>query len=1350
MKRYTLILVIFSIFKALLAQVDTGGVVNLYYEVQTVNADNIILDASEDLSDLSAGDKVLLIQMKGADLNTDPGFETIEGDLENENNCGLYELLIVESVNGGSRTVTFNVNLLNAYNVGEGVQLVKIFEDDWIRVTSDVTAYDWDSIKGGVIAILAHQKLELLADIDASGSGFKGALPEANNFGWCRSSLTDTFYFQTNLLDRAGLKGEGASSSSFDYLRGLGALLNGGGGGNGLYSGGGGGGNYGEGGQGGHQDNSCGNPFILLRAEGGMGTTEHYLYTPALFGSRVIMGGGGGTGTQNSGSGRTSTAGANGGGIVIIIADTILCSSTRTINANGSSVSGIATAAGGGGGAGGAVFMDITTVIGNLNVSVLGGSGGPVTTYCSGSGGGGGGGIIWYAGTTNQFNSTTTDGGAAGTKYGTCDAWHNGSNGSNGAIQNNMKLPLNGFLFNTIYGIDTICAGQVPNTLIGSMPKGGDDTFSYQWQRSVDQLSWSNIGETADSLEYTPSALSQTTYFRRVVASGGFSDTSKVVEIYAYPAIQGNTINGTDTICYANTAQQIIGNTPTGGNGTYAYAWQYSTNPGLWNTLLGDTFIHYSPGSLTVTTHYRRFVQSADVCQDISDTATITVLPLIANNNLESVDEYLCYNDSASIILATTPTGGDTYYEFLWINSMDNSSWSDVTDSDVEDLIPGPLTDTTYFKRIVYSGNDKACVDTTPQTIIKYVLTDITANTIQSNQHICYSDIPATIEGFTPGNGDGSYDYMWLIRTTEPEYNSIPGESDPLYTPTTPFTETSYISRLVYSGPGNACADTSAEVEIEVVNEIINDLQSTDQTLCIDMVPLSFTENPATGGDGAFSYTWQLREEGTGTWQDAPVPNGDQSYSSEVLDITTYFRRQVESDICTNYSDSITITVLEHIVNNLFASDTVLSACYNTSKSLSGTTPQGGEPGNYIYTWELSDDGSTWTGAPDNDDKDFNTPVITSDVFVRRLVFSGLGNVCKDTTSAIKIISLPLPEGDIIGGIDTLCEGVPKKIHFNLSGISPFGITVGDTENQFTKSNITQSTDSIEITLLESATIEMITIEDDSGCLADNSQFLNTYEITVFNYPQVFAGEDEDICGLQYTLSGNKNGEVSQWIKYTGNISDVSNPNATVTVPDEGDYTYVLKEWNWHCDGMDSVVLTFRKQPLVVDAGADQNLFYKFSAILNASPAEIGTGYWTTNTDAIVIDELESTTNVNALREGSNYFIWNIANGVCAVIKDSVNIFVDLTTKLGFSPNGDGKNEEFCIELDSETNAEIIIFNKWGNIVFESKDFNLENCWDGTSLSGKDLPPDTYYYILKLKNDNRDIPDKKGYIELRR
>ncbi|MEO1258228.1 MAG: gliding motility-associated C-terminal domain-containing protein [Bacteroidota bacterium] len=68
----------------------------------------------------------------------------------------------------------------------------------------------------------------------------------------------------------------------------------------------------------------------------------------------------------------------------------------------------------------------------------------------------------------------------------------------------------------------------------------------------------------------------------------------------------------------------------------------------------------------------------------------------------------------------------------------------------------------------------------------------------------------------------------------------------------------------------------------------------------------------------------------------------------------------------------------------------------------------------------------------------------------------------------------------------------------------------------------------------------------------------------------------------------------------------------------------------------------------------------------------------------------------------------------------------------GFSPNGDGVNDTFKIEgLDAYENHKLIVFNRWGNKVLQSDDYN--NDWDGY-WEDKRLPFGTYFYLIELND----------------
>jgi gliding motility-associated-like protein len=85
-----------------------------------------------------------------------------------------------------------------------------------------------------------------------------------------------------------------------------------------------------------------------------------------------------------------------------------------------------------------------------------------------------------------------------------------------------------------------------------------------------------------------------------------------------------------------------------------------------------------------------------------------------------------------------------------------------------------------------------------------------------------------------------------------------------------------------------------------------------------------------------------------------------------------------------------------------------------------------------------------------------------------------------------------------------------------------------------------------------------------------------------------------------------------------------------------------------------------------------------------------------------------------------------------------------------FTPNGDGENDYYVITgLERYTNSHFIIYNRWGNKVYEKNEYL--NDWDGysnvkTVVGSKKLPVGIYYYILEYGNDR----EKAGALFLER
>jgi gliding motility-associated-like protein len=115
---------------------------------------------------------------------------------------------------------------------------------------------------------------------------------------------------------------------------------------------------------------------------------------------------------------------------------------------------------------------------------------------------------------------------------------------------------------------------------------------------------------------------------------------------------------------------------------------------------------------------------------------------------------------------------------------------------------------------------------------------------------------------------------------------------------------------------------------------------------------------------------------------------------------------------------------------------------------------------------------------------------------------------------------------------------------------------------------------------------------------------------------------------------------------------------------------------------------------------------------------------------------------------GNDYLVYQISNHYG--LSDTAKVFITVTIEdvvipNTFSPNDDGINDYFVIPgIEQFSGNELIVYNRWGNIVFRVKDYG--NNWDGSAQSTNEpLPVGTYFYTLSL---GRNLPTLKGYVYL--
>lgn len=1313
----------FAVLQAL-PQVYTPitGVINDYTSItaiqsaQDYNSDTVVVT---DATGFNVDDTVMVYCVKGANIVSGfIGGYTPGNDAQSPGNTGRYAFFLITEKIGNSLVLNASLNPeILPMGAGEVAQLIRVRSYRYANVTaSGVTADPWNPVAGagGVVTMFVHGVLRLDGDIDVSGQGFRGA-PGSTDTEYTLDCLDgDTmgyFYLDGELW--AGLKGEGTTDTSFPYNRGKGSNINGGGGGNGLLAGGGGGSNYSAGVRGGNQSTAC-NPQgdSITGGAGGFDLGRngwYYVNAPDSRKDRIFFGGGGGSGTRPAGA--NTTDGGNGGGIVVIIADTILGNGGRIL-ANGEDVSGLATnGAGGGGGGGGCIILDVNGYQSTFMLSATGGDGGNTFgTDTTGPGGAGGGGIYWMSGTS--WPGVTFDF-STGTNGQHINSGYEVPITANPPFQrDNLVAPLRGFVFNPVPTEFTICSDQDPDPIVTSTPKGGDGNYTYQWiDSSSTQNYWADI-VGATSRDYDPGYLTDTIYYRREVTSLGLVDTSFRIDVYVHPAITDNTIAANDTVCSGNAPilfepTATIGGGPTGGS--YTYKWQYMPDgAGTFTDITGiSSDPTYQEGPLNTTTDYRRIAYSG-VCVSTSNTQQVKVLESLTGNDITPFDT-ICINTAPDLISGPGPSNGDQGdIRYQWLTSTAPGIMGTV--------IPGetainyqsvPLSQTTYIRRIVLSGNDDACRDTSAYVEILNI-PDITTNTIGSSQTVCQQDQPGLLTGYSPGGGYlGQYSYTWISSTDQSSWvyatGGGPNDVQTGFDPGVMTGDTTWYRRVVGSGGLElVCQDTSDQIVINVLPSITNNiLTPTDDLKCQQEMPEIITGSLPGGGatvagnDPTQAFRWEVAQiegvPGPGNWSH-PLSGADaQHYTDPNLlstDVDRWYQRIVTSGLanqCIDTSNLVHLAVHTEITAN--GIDVAEKICFEDSRDLRHVTLAGGENGiTPVYTWRSWLEGQTPADAvdvPGSDQQEYQKPTPYNDpgtlvYYYDRVVDIG---ACSDTSNAMLVTIMQLPGGALTDASFIACEkDTFLQVNLNMDAMTPghyvtpweiyltdgvnMGIGPGSLVQDMDTMGIVMDTEGADDVTLN-YTIESIGYYpegDQYECVAPPGN-LTGGPVTVNLFrrpdPQILVDgasrESIKVCNTTALLEFlPDNGTLSRWSNPAGSVffspgSGLDEYN--VSIPnnhdDFGKYRIYIESMAGDCAGRDSIDLSFFEQPAPAFAGEDTVLFLINQVQLRADPPTAGTGIWTlTGGSGLIADEHDPNTLVSELGLGEeNTFTWTVTNG---------------------------------------------------------------------------------------------------------
>ena len=132
----------------------------------------------------------------------------------------------------------------------------------------------------------------------------------------------------------------------------------------------------------------------------------------------------------------------------------------------------------------------------------------------------------------------------------------------------------------------------------------------------------------------------------------------------------------------------------------------------------------------------------------------------------------------------------------------------------------------------------------------------------------------------------------------------------------------------------------------------------------------------------------------------------------------------------------------------------------------------------------------------------------------------------------------------------------------------------------------------------------------------------------------------------------------------------------------------------------------------------------------------------------LAITTIWLTINVCAAQKTS-YRVSALKKGDITVVSQSneaqiIRDFI-LYVPNAFTPNSDGLNETFGPVGAGVDQFSMLIFNRWGELIYESEDMNEQ--WDGTHQSKK-VQADTYVYKIFATNNEKSVFKKAGKVSV--
>lgn len=551
----------------------------------------------------------------------------------------------------------------------------------------------------------------------------------------------------------------------------------------------------------------------------------------------------------------------------------------------------------------------------------------------------------------------------------------------------------------------------------------------------------------------------------------------------------------------------------------------------------------------------------------------------------------------------------------------------------------------------------------------------------------CGGPVPISITGPTVGN----YNWTWspttgLSPSTGPTVVANPATTTSYVatgTPLTPCVNPVTLNFVVMVTPGGGN------------NPVINAVGP----MCVSDPPVTFTVDSAGG-----------------TWTSTPACSGCLNSTTGVFDPAlagagTYLITYTTLNTC-NSTDTMMVTVN--------GSDPTIAA---VAPVCAGSAP---------FTMTAASTGGTWSatcGTCINSSGVFNPT--TSGTFT---VTYSIAGTCTAVDTQVVVVNPTIPPVTGISYTTPVCISAANPTLTTVPGFTAGGTYTSTPAGL----SINSATGAVNLASSSAGTYTITYAFAATGCgpAGSSSTTLVVTPLTVptlvFSYPNVCDNDSSHapVLGAGFTTGGIFSAPSSPAglvINDTTGVIDVlASPPGTYTV------TYSVVGSSVLCTASGSGTATITINPLpTIFMSSEQTVWVGQGALIYASG---GSGYlWGPNL-ALTCPTCDSTIASPPVTTTYCVAVTDLGCVDSACVKVNIEIPCPSNRNLGlpnaFTPNNDGVNDKFCLDGwgDCIAKFEILIFDRWGEKVYESADPDF--CWDGI-YKGKPLDPAVFVYYIK-------------------